>query len=128
VSESPEREREIAAGAIGEMLRRHKQQGHNMTIITEAMIAIGRRGLGGLVSEPTGEDYRAYTADAFNASPESFDKSELAASFAIHGALTAAARDGAGPVLALLRRIAEEIQQGVADRQLRSGDATHDLN
>ena len=128
MSESPEREREIAAGAVAEMAKRHKQQGNNMAVLCESMIALGRRGLSGMIGEPTAGAYRGFVEDAYNAAPDCFDASELGASFALHGALTCAARDGAEAALSLLKRIEAMIQEGVGERRFRSGDPRKDAN
>jgi hypothetical protein len=149
MSESAEREREIAQSAIAEVLKKHKANGHSLGAISEAMFAIGGRGMAGLfggeragaigqrileseslrsqagvlnLADPSAEDYRQFTAAALNGAPPTFDRSELAASFVMHGALTAGGIDGAFPVLALLRQIADGINQMVADRTMRSGD------
>jgi len=128
MTETPERDREIAAGAIGEMARRHKQAGNNMAVLCESMIALGRRGLSGMIGEPTAGAYRGFVEDAFNAAPDCFDASELGASFALHGSLTCAARDGGEAALGLLRRIEAIIREGVAERRFGSGDPKKDAN
>ena len=155
MTETPERDREIAAGAIGELLRKHKAAGNSMSAMLGAMADIADQGLERLLgsermshlhrnkadsaalratrpalnlADPGPGDARVYVARALDDAPAALDRDSVYCGAIIHAALSLAARRGADGAMYVLGDLFKHIKEGTAERTFRTGDPSKDMN
>lgn len=154
--ESPEREREIAQSALAELLKEHKAAGFSLIVMAQSMLAVGAytianivggerareiggnvldsaalraiKGVPGADGKPVPENAASYVAAALNGAPPTLNRDAVFTAAIMHGAFSLVARRGADEVRPILTELLAEIDRGVADRALRSGDIARDYN
>lgn len=157
MSATPQMEIQIAQSALAEIVKRHREQGHNLTILFQSMIGVGAYGLGSIFGgerageltrnvadsqslkaveglkginrdDPSEEDHRLYVAGVLDGARPQFDRNMLYAQAVLHGVMSIAARLGAAQALETLTGAVALINKLVAERVLRSGDPRKDAN